>query len=248
MNTEEALEVLLSLGVKAFEIFFNSPSELKPEFIGVLKEKLEAHGARVRSLHPFSSMMEAYMFFSDYERRFLDMLEFYENYFKAAELLGADVIVIHGDRELARIDEAKYFKRFRDLVKRGEAHGLRVAQENVFAHRSAHADFLSRFREALGDLAYFVFDIKQAVRSGEKPEDIIKAMGDRIVHVHVNDNTEEADCLLPGQGHMDYGRFKAVLDAENVSADWIIEVYRANYKQPEQLKQAMELLNKLLSV
>jgi sugar phosphate isomerase/epimerase len=248
MNTEEALDVLLLLGVKTFEIFFNSPSELKPEFIGVLKEKLEAHGAQVRSLHPFSSMMEAYMFFSDYERRFLDMLEFYENYFKAAELLGADILVIHGDRELARIDEAQYFKRFKALVERGEARGLRVAQENVFGHRSAHSDFLSRFREALGDSAYFVFDVKQAVRSGEKPEDIIKAMGERIVHVHVNDNTEEADCLLPGQGQMDYSELKSGLDAENVNADWIIEVYRSNYKQPEQLKQALELLNNLLSV
>ena len=80
--TELALDNLLSMGIRQLEIFFNTSSELDRKFVKVLKRSARSSGAKIRSLHPYSSMMEPFMFFSNYERRFTDMIDDYKKYFE----------------------------------------------------------------------------------------------------------------------------------------------------------------------
>ena len=84
MMTENSLQTMLELGVKELEIFFNSPSELNKKFVKMLHKMAKNYGASVRSVHPYSSMMEPFMFFTNYERRFNDMMDMYKAYFDAA--------------------------------------------------------------------------------------------------------------------------------------------------------------------
>ncbi len=53
----------------------------------------------------------------------------------------------------------------------------------------------------------FTLDVKQANRLGIAPADMLDAMGDRLVHLHLSDFTAADDCLLPGAGCFDYRTF-----------------------------------------
>lgn len=243
--TEEALKAIAATGTPYIEIFFNSPGELEPDFIDKLKSILKNSNTKVVSIHPFSSAFEAHMLFSDYLRRFEDFLNYYGNYFRAASALGADILVIHGDRYPAHISDNEYIERFGRLAERGMEYGIRVAQENVSRHRSENPEFLAKMRDGLGDLAYFVCDFKQAVRSGNSPEAIINTMGDRLIHVHVNDNNSQSDCLLPGKGNLDFLQLEALINNYGTNPIWILEVYRRCFKDTEELKASADFLKGL---
>lgn len=248
LETEKSLAALLDLGFRTFEIFFNCPSELEPDFLQNLKDMLQEKGGRVKSIHPFTSGYEPYLFFSEYYRRFEDGLKLYEHYFRAANLLDAEILVLHGEREYykSRITEGEYFERYHKLYEHAKEFGVTVAQENVNAYRCEDPGCISRMREYLHDDVRFVLDIKQAVRAGFDPYDMLHAMGDKIIHVHVNDNKLNADCLLPGEGNMNFKKVIQLLDSYGYSGDWIIEVYRRNFENFQQLKQSKNFLDALV--
>ena len=161
MLTELSLITLLEMGVTELEIFFNTSSELNKKYIKGLRSSLRKYGGKVRSIHPYSSMMEPFMFFSNYERRFNDMMDDYKRYFEAANMLDAELIVIHGDKLPAKTPDEKYFERFNRIIECGKKEGVIVGQENVNLHRSQNPEFLCRMREWIGDDCIFVFDIRQ---------------------------------------------------------------------------------------
>lgn len=245
MQTEEALARLLALRFQTLEIFFNSYSEIQPGFARALRRQAEAAGARVVSIHPFTSGFETMLLFSDYERRFWDALELYREYFAAANELGAGILVLHGERDYRRqrITEEIYLERYAKLRALGASFGVEVAQENVNLFRAEDPAFLRRMRQALGKNCSFVFDVKQAVRAGFDPFDVCAAMGDRIAHVHLNDNCgRERDCLLPGRGKMDYRRLARQLQAQGYGGDAVVEVYRRDFGEAEDLAKARAFL------
>ena len=248
MYTEQALEILLDQGFRLFEIFFNTISELAPDFIARLGKMMEKKGATLKSIHPFTSGFESYLLFSNYERRFEDGMRFYDRYFETAARLGAQIVVLHGDRspEKSGLTENQYFDRFAQLAQRGRRYGVTLAQENVNLYRSADPQFIQRMRAYLGGEASFVLDLKQAVRAGFDPFTMYQAMGDRLVHLHVNDHREGQDCLLPGKGKMDFSRLKAYLEADGYRGDFIIEVYRKNFQEIRELTESYRYLSHIL--
>ncbi len=247
MVTELSLYNLMEMGITNLEIFFNSSSELNKSFIKSLKRTVRRHNGKILSVHPYSSSFEPYMFFSDYERRFIDMLETYKMYFEAANILGAELIVIHGDKLPARLPDEKYFERFGKIMELGKKSGVIVAQENVNLHRSQDPEFLCRMKEWLGEDTKFVFDVKQSVRSGYDPYDFADRVGSGIVHVHVNDNDVKNHCLLPGKGEMDYERLKTILANNGCNPNWILEVYRRNFGEVFEIRDSVKWLTETLN-
>ena len=114
--TEKALKQLAKRGVAAVEIFFNAPSELEESYIRELAQMARDGGIRIVSIHPFTSGFEPMLLFSSYRRRTLDGLECYKRYFHAANLLGADYIIIHGDHRDHNRSRAFYFHAFGELI------------------------------------------------------------------------------------------------------------------------------------
>lgn len=96
LETEKALDGVLRLGFDKAEVFFNTSSELEEPFVKELKRNADSHGARILSVHPFSSSLESNCIFAEYKRRFDDFIGLYQKHFHAAAVLGADVVVIHG--------------------------------------------------------------------------------------------------------------------------------------------------------
>ncbi len=246
METEKAAELLGKKEVKVTEIFLNTISELRPEFIELLKKITMMYGMRISSIHPCTSFAEPYFLFGDYERRFWDAMEFYQRYFEAAKILGAKILVIHGDWNYGVLKEKEYFQRYEMLMREGQKYGIWVAQENVNRHRSEDPYFLMRMKQSFGDDFRMVFDIKQSVRAGYDPFIFLDLLGDNIVHVHVSDHTDAMDCLPPGMGQFDFSRFFRKMKANNYQGDYIVELYRKNYQDVSDLVKAKMYLNQVL--
>lgn len=247
LELERSFQTLLSMDFRLFEVFLNTFSEFTPNYLRELRTMADVYGAEIKSVHPFTSGYEGFLLFSEYERRFQDSLEFYKHYFEAANHLGASIVVLHGQRDYAsaNISESTYFERYAALFELVQSYGITVAQENVNKFRSESPGFIRRMRDYLGEECAFVIDLKQAVRAGQDPFTMCEAMGERIIHVHINDNAPGYDCLLPGRGTVDFQRFRNLLLEFHYQGDLIIEVYRKNFSNLTELQEAREIVQQL---
>ncbi len=246
MLLEESFAKLVSLGFRCFEVFINTDSELQEPYLRRIRRMADSSGSVIRSVHPFTSGFENFLLFSEYRRRYADSLEYYKRYFRACNFLGADILVLHGRRsDRCTISDEEFFERYAGLFALGRSFGVTVAQENVNLFSSDDPSFLRRMRRACGRDCAFVLDIKQAVRGGVDPYAVCAAMGERIVHVHINDNSPSSDCLLPGFGRMDYERLMSMLRGFGFDGSLIIEVYRKSFGGLHEILEAREVVQNL---
>lgn len=238
LETEKALEFLGQNGVPVTEIFFNSHCELEEEFIELLNGIRLKYNIEINSLHACGSVGEPYYLFSEYERRYSETRKFYEKYYRAAKTLGAKMLVLHGDSLHGHISFAKYAERLKEMNEDARQYGVWVVHENVNRFRLATPENVRMMRKLCGDVLKFTFDIKQAVRAGVDPYKMLDAMSGGIVNVHISDNKDGADCLLPGQGNFDFEKFFKTLRQMNYNGACLIEVYRNCYGKPDELIDA----------
>ena len=233
--TEKALDHVLSCGFRTLEVFVNTESELSPRFTHMLRQKADAAGARIVSLHPYSSGYEPFLLYSAYARRFEDGKALYTRFFEAAAELGASIVVMHGDRQDSVLPMEESISRFEELYDCGVRYGVRLAQENVVRFRSSDNAYLRAMRDRLGEKAHFVLDLKQAVRCGHTLDDVIGAMGEHIAHVHVSDHDAERDCLPPGRGETNFQRLISRLREQRFHGTMVVELYRGNFEKAQDL-------------
>ncbi len=247
---EELLTVIENLAqhrIKCTEIFVNTFSECYETTAEKIRNITQASGMTVTSVHPFTSGYEHILLFSDYCQRFEDSIEFYKNYFHFANSVGAKIVVLHGDKRFADsggIPDEVYFERYHRLYCTAQSMGITVGQENVNAFRSQNPAFIRKMRNYLGNDVSFVFDIKQAVRAGYSPYEMCEAMGDRIVHMHINDNNVVQDCMLPGRGTMDYDRLLHQMKQQNFQGRAVIEVYHRHFQNISEIVQSCRCLER----
>ena len=241
METEKAFAHCAAMGQKTVEIFFNAGSELSGPVLHQILELKNEYGVFVPAIHPFPSFAEGYFLFTRYERRFHDAREFYKSYCEAAQKLGATVVTIHGDTKDVLPFEL-YCERYHILRRDAKDYGVRLAQENVVHYRSGQLGFALKMRDCLKDDVDFVFDVKQAVRSGYNPFEVLSEMGERVCHVHLSDHNPQHDCMVPGCGDIDFSRLLHELKGIGYAGSLVVELYRENFKREEELRQAVEWL------
>ncbi len=234
-------------GIKTTEIFVNTHSEVVPEFTDMLAGIIERNGAECTAYHPFTCPIEPMMLFSGYSRRVKDMLDYHRYYFEAMNRLGTRIFVLHGNMNAVAVEESFYFEIFSVLAEAAAEFGITVAQENVARCQSHSLDFMKHMSEQLGDTARFVLDIKQAVRSGEDPFEIVNVLGNRIVHVHMSDNTPEEDCVLPGKGKFDIYGFLKLLYSTGFDGAVMTELYRKNFSDADALAESCRYIEKIIN-
>lgn len=241
METERALETLLRLGYRRFEVFLNAMEELSPPFLRGLGERARAYGASFVSVHPFTSAAESTLLFGDYPRRTREGFDFYRRYLAAAAQLGARWVVIHGQPQgHGALSDEGYWRRFGELYQLGKEEGAFPAQENVRQHRSARPEFIAGMARYLGEDCAFVLDVKQCRMAGAQVEDMVGAMGPRLVHVHLSDAAPGRPCLLPGAGEEDLPGLLALLGRAGFAGTLVTEVYRRNFEGEEELAASLE--------
>lgn len=235
LETELALEEIGINGVKTTEIFFNALSELKASFVDILLDIKTKFDLNITAIHPTMSLAESFMIFSEYERRFYEALSQFGRYSEIAAELGAKYIILHGGKPNGLLNDQEYCDRFMKLNETTQKNGVTVLQENVVNYRSGDIEFLRKMREILGKDAQFCFDIKQAIRCGYDPLDLVDEFFENIKHFHISDHSLAGDCLLPLTGAFDFKHFFDMLKQKNYKGACIIEVYKNAYKQKNEI-------------
>lgn len=230
LETELALEEIGRAGVKTTEVFFNAESELKESFVDILLQIKEKYGMNITAVHPTMSLAESFMIFSAYDRRFHEALRQYRRYSEIAKVLGAKYIIMHGGKPNGILTDEEYCERYMALKEETLQNGVTVLQENVVNYRSGDIEFLRSMKEILGEDAEFCFDIKQSIRCGYPPFELINEFYDNIKHFHISDHSVAGDCLLPGKGKFNFKEFFRLLEEKNYKGSLITEVYSFSYK------------------
>lgn len=242
LETEESLKEVIKAGAKVTEIFVNSPRELKPSFVDLLKDIADDGGVKVSSLHTFTAAADSYIFYSNYSRRFEDGLDVIKQFSWAAAELGAEYLIMHGDKKVGKLPDEAVAEHFMMIEAAANEYGVHILQENVRNFRSADPEFIESMRRLTDDRMLFCLDIKQAIRSGHTPEEMIAAMGDKIRHVHISDHSPASDCLLPGNGLYDFSSLFSAMDKLNYQGDYVIEVYNNCFKSPKEIEKSLKSL------
>ncbi len=247
LHTEDALNELAAHGVKLAEVFANSTCEAEEPYISMMSGTVRQHGMSICSLHPFSSPMESVYLFGTYDRRVEEMLAMYRRFFEGMNKLGAEIFVLHGAIKSSKCTPEHYIQQFRMLAEIGREYGITVAQENVCYCLSGELEFLKLMQRELGEYARFVLDLKQARRSGAKAADYVEALGSDIIHCHVSDADRYDDCLPIGKGNFDFVELHKRLSDKGYSGSYIVELYRHNYSDTEELVRCADTLTERLS-
>ncbi len=246
LETEIALEEIGKAGVKNTEIFFNAESELKPSFLDLLLDIKNEYGLNITAIHPTMSLAESFMIFSEYERRFRESLQKFARYSEVAASLGAKYIILHGGKPNGLTTDQEYCEKYMALNQETRKNGVVLLQENVVNYRSGDIEFLRSMREILGDDAQFCLDIKQSIRCGLEPFELIEEFWDNIRHFHISDHSLAGDCLLPFNGKFDFQKFINILKSKNYNGACMIEVYKNAYKEKCEIFGSLKQLEKIL--
>ncbi len=229
LETEVALENLGKAGIRHTEIFFNALSELKQSFVDMLLDIQSEYGITVASVHPTMSLAESFMIFSNYDRRYREAEEQFRRYSEIAAQLGAKYIIMHGGKPNGILTDEEYCERYMRLKEITRENGADILQENVVRFRAGEIEFLRSMREILGEEAEFCIDLKQSLRCGYDPYELIEEFSDNIKHYHISDHSVSSDCLLPGDGGLDFKRLFTVLKEKGFDGSLMVEVYRDCY-------------------
>lgn len=247
LHTEDAVRELAKMGVRNAEIFINDISETETGIFSDILKTVKENEMNIVSVHPFSSPMESLFLFSDYDRRRDTLIDMYKRYFECMNQLGAKIFVLHGAILSAKCSDERYFERFSMLMDAADEFGVTIAQENICYCKSKDLDFLDRLRENCGSRTKYVLDIKQAVRTGISPFEIIDRLGKDIIHVHISDNSEKADCLPVGKGTFDFDKLVAELRKIDYNGAMFIELYRHNYGEYSELYDGMKKIEEIIA-
>lgn len=242
--TEDSLAWAGELGFQTVELFFNASCELGGPTLQDLDAIRRSYGMDIVSVHPFTSVAEGSLFFSDYERRVDDGLDLYRRYFEAAAQLGAHLLVLHGGKAVKHLPPEFYAERLARLIEAGHEFGVTVAHENVVHFACESVDYAKKLASLLGDSFRMVLDIKQCVRAGQDPFAFIRELGAHIDHVHVSDHGARGDCLPPGEGDFDFTRLFRELSGAGYRGASIIELYSNGFTDVCQLTAARRYLEK----
>ncbi len=245
LETEIALKEIGKAGVEICEVFFNCESELKPAFVDMLLDIKEQYNLNITAIHPTMSLAESFMIFSEYERRFYESLKKFARYSEVAAQLGAKYINLHGGKPNGLTTDEEYCEKYMALNRETRKNGVTVLQENVVHYRSGDIEFMRSMKDILGDDAQFCLDIKQAIRCGYNPMDLIAEFYDSIRHFHISDHSLASDCLLPLNGNFDFKGFFELLKNKKFDGACVIEVYKNAYKKTDEIFKSFEKINVL---
>lgn len=242
VKTEDTIPIISELGTDRCEVFLEAESEYNLDYIALLNDRCQKYEITPISVHSFCSAFEPFIF-TDYERRRNDCVNTFQKVLAAARELGAKYYTFHGEPIKEVKDMSNYAAKFTYLADLAKEYGVILAWENVSWCQSSDPQFIARVMDKQkSDNLKFTLDFKQAYRANRTPADYIRVMGNNIVNVHINDRTNNQMCLLPGEGDVDFNDLFEQLNDVSYQGDCILEVYRSNYNEYNQIKDALEFL------
>ena len=242
METEDQATLLRSFPLDVCEVFLETHSEYSAAFGALVKERLA--GLSCLSVHPKGTQFEQDLFGRS-ARQAQDALRAFRGVCEAGQALGARYYVFHGPYSVSgRLrPEAVHELTERMARLRGIAaeHGLELLWENVSWCALREPRDVRFMMEQLPDIG-FVLDVKQALRAGVRPMDMLEAMGSRVRHVHALDQDAEGRLCLPGQGEQDWPALMRRLRELGYEGAVILEPYEWMARDHEALRRSLDFL------
>lgn len=249
LPNEDAVAFLNDLGIKEAEVFLTSFCEYDEKFGALIDERRGQ--VRVHSVHVLSTQFEPQLF-STYSRTKDDAYFWLEKTMAAAKQFGAKYYTFHGTaryKKAARSGKNDDFsaiaKSLREIGACCEKYGVKLSLENVEWSTYNRPESLERIKELYPEIST-VLDVKQARISGYPYEEYLKSMAGRLSHVHVSDVDERGKICLPGRGIFDFPLLLKRLRDIGFDGPLLIEVYKDDYQDVKELKEACDYLNELI--
>ncbi len=239
-NTEEAAEVIKTLGADTTEVFFSTFYEYRPEFSKALAPKTA--GLEVNSVHALSLNFEGNLFNASRRVRG-DGYYWLDQIARSAQLLNCRNYTFHGFiRAGEREDDIAFLgERFAEAHSFMRRYNVNLCLENTSRFAYARPGFFKQIKNYCPDLSG-VFDLKQARRSGYPYAMYIEDMAGAIAYAHISDFGADGKMCLPGKGICDFKEIFKRLKGAGFDGSVIIEPYRRDYGGFEELKESVEFL------
>lgn len=253
-ETLSAAKSIASLGIKTCEIFFNSYSEYSKTFVSELNKIMKDNGITVNSIHAMTTQFEPQLF-SAHENQYNDALNVFLKVADAAEILGAKYYTFHGQAyykrgALGKKNFERIAERLSVLTEQLSDRKVDLSLENVHWATFSDPSFLSEIKKYKElDKLYYTLDIKQAAQSMYDINEYVRAMGNRISTVHLCDyiiDGETINTCLPGKGEFDFAALYENIKENGSNPAYIVEVYKGDYKDINELKSSVEYLNSII--
>ncbi len=248
-DTEEAIPVLDSLGVRYTEVFCSTFSEYGREFGKIINQNKGESKMVIHSVHALPTQFEPQLFHKN-ERICSDAFRIAERVLALAQEIGATHYTFHGLARYKRSSRnAKYdvpflAERLNRLSQLAKEYGVTVCHENVEWAYYNRPGLFGELKPLCPDLGA-VLDIKQARISGYPVSEYIRDMGDRIRHVHVSDIDENGRMCLPGKGITDFAELFRTLRGEGFDGCVLLEPYEHDYERLEELRESYTYLQEI---
>ncbi|MBR4081904.1 MAG: sugar phosphate isomerase/epimerase [Clostridia bacterium] len=242
METEDQAAYLTQFAPEVCEVFLETHSEYAAAFGQTVKTRL--NGIPCVSVHPKGTQFEPDLFGQSPRQR-ADARRILCGALDAGQALGAKWYVWHGPPALTgpivpgRIRQLG--ERFPLLQQEAQTRGMEILWENVSWCALRRPEDVYALRDILPGIR-FTLDIKQALRAGVDPLDMLRVMGGDIRHVHVLDWDDTGALCLPGQGTVDFRRLMQELRAQGYDGSVIIEPYTAHAMDADALRRSLDFL------
>jgi sugar phosphate isomerase/epimerase len=246
VSTGDTIKIIADMGFKTIEVFLETASEYREDYCKRLREETEKYNLKVYSVHSFAVQHEPFLF-DKYRPRRDDAWDVFLKVLKGARILGAKHMTFHGPSRKWFDNEAQELMKIAaemdSLAESAASHGVSLAWENVYWCLSHDPSLMQEVMENItSPNINFTLDLKQANRSRVPVERYLGIMGKKLVNVHVNDFSPGNMCLLPGRGQVDYPQLYETLGKKGYQGPLIIEVYRNNFSDYNDLAWAREFL------
>ena len=164
------------------------------------------------------------------------------------KMIGCELVVIHAGMSTGDADEIELRRRqsirsINELCKLSSQRGLGLAVEylptNVPRIGNSSADIIDLFRVVDGTPGVCM-DVNHA-NLGEPMAEAIRALGERIVTVHISDNDGINERhFMPGQGTIDWGEVMSLLDEIGYEGPLMYEASNSGENIPERLDMVVD--------
>lgn len=245
-ETEESAAHLRNWPLDFVEVFLETFSEYRRTFGAVVRANLGAMPCR--SVHVKGTQFEPDLF-SASPRQQKDAMRLLEGAMQAAQVLGAEYYVFHGPgvmhHDIKPLNIGNVRERIPQILALCRKYGVQFLWENVSWCTMRTPEDVYSVREAFPQ-AGFVLDLKQALRSGQDAFAILRAMGDRLCHVHVMDWDENGKLCLPGEGTFDFYRLRKALEEIGYNGGILLEPYAQHTLDEDKVKKSLRYLRDVL--
>lgn len=242
--TENAFQVIRQCGASICEVFMASFSEYEPEFGDILAEK--SKGLEVYSVHSLNTQYEPQLF-NRVDRTREDAEKLLYKVLSNAQKINAKFYTFHGTTRLkvtSKINTDNFARTLNHIGGICSSYGVTLCLENVHWAAFNTPEFFKELKPKIGNIGT-VLDIKQARQSNYDWREYIKVMGETIRNVHVSD-VKDGETALVGRGDFPFKELISRLKDVGYDGPLIIEQYPENYKNIDEIKEAVEYLGGLV--